>query len=311
MSDSDHFYKSVLDNLYDGVYFVDKDRKITYWNKGAERLTGYSAEEAVGSHCADNLLNHITDLGVNLCRGDCPLAQSIKDGTLREAEVYLHHKEGHRVPVLVRTSPLRNEDGVIIGGVEIFNDNSMLVSSKKQIELLQELAVIDDLTTVGNRRHIETSLAERIDEFRRYGWGFGVLFIDIDHFKEVNDRFGHDVGDSILKMVAKTVMLGIRLGDTIGRWGGEEFIAVLSNVEERQLRRVAERTRMLVEKSSVLVGTESVQVTVSIGATLGKRGDKAAALIKRADQLMYRSKLGGRNRVTTDSDKGLLSLSQW
>ena len=224
--------------------------------------------------------------------------------------MYLHHKDGHRVPVLVKTSPLRDEKDTIIGGVEIFSDNSALVSTRKQIAGLQKLALIDQLTQVGNRRFVEISLSKRVNEMRRYGWSFGVLFVDIDHFKMVNDTYGHQTGDEILKMVAKTVMLCLRIGDSVGRWGGEEFVAIVANVEERQLRAVAERTRMLVEQSSLITGTETVRVSVSIGASLGRPGDKAASLVKRADQLMYRSKLAGRNRVTMDSDKGLISLSQ-
>jgi diguanylate cyclase (GGDEF)-like protein/PAS domain S-box-containing protein len=312
MSDtSDSFYKSVLDNLYDGLYLVNGNRRITYWNKGAERLSGYSREEVVGSRCADNILRHITEQGLSLCKSDCPLGKSIEDGKIRESEVYLHHKEGHRVPVLVRTAPLRDKENNIIGGVEIFGDNSRLMAIRRQIKDLQELALIDELTQVGNRRYIEVNISKRIDEMERYSWPFGVLFIDIDHFKDINDAYGHATGDEVLKMVTKTVMLGIRIGDSVGRWGGEEFVAILSNVEEGQLRLVAERIRMLVEKSSLPLGSDTVQVSVSIGATLGRRGDKADSLMKRVDQLMYRSKLSGRNRVTVDSDKELLSISQW
>ncbi len=307
---SEGFYKGVLDSLYDGVYFVDKDRKITYWNKGAERLTGYRQGEVVGSCCADNLLKHLSKEGTGLCSSDCPLAKSIEDGKTREAEVYLHHKEGHRVPVLIRTSPLRDDENAIMGGVEIFSDNSALVSTRKQIKDLQKLALIDELTQVGNRRYVEIGLRKRLDEMKRYGWSFGVLFIDIDHFKAINDTYGHRRGDEVLKMVAKTVMLGVRIGDIVGRWGGEEFVALVSNVDETQLFVVAERIRMLVEQSSLAVGTDMVEVSVSIGATMGQSGDKGDSLIRRVDKLMYRSKLGGRNRVTIESDKELLSMSQ-
>ena len=124
MADSDNLYHAILDNLYDGVYFVDRDRKITYWNKGAERITGYPAAEVVGSRCFDNILMHVDGHGTLLCKELCPLAATMLDGVERTADVYLQHKDGHRVSVNVRITPLRNEGGAVTGGVEVFTDNS-------------------------------------------------------------------------------------------------------------------------------------------------------------------------------------------
>ena len=107
-----NFYKDIVDNLYDGVYFVDRDRVITYWNKGAERITGYSAKETLGRACRDNLLNHVTANGIELCKSNCPLAAVMQDGNPREAEVYLHHKDGHRVPIIVRATAMRDAEGI-------------------------------------------------------------------------------------------------------------------------------------------------------------------------------------------------------
>ena len=118
-----NLYKEILDNLYEGVYFVDVNRRITYWNKGAERITGFQSHEIIGRHCYDNILNHIDDNNKQLCMEGCPLQQTITDGQQRETGVYLHHKDGHRVSVAVRTIPLYNHKK-IIGAVEVFvNDN--------------------------------------------------------------------------------------------------------------------------------------------------------------------------------------------
>ncbi len=102
MSDDADLYREILDNLYDGVYFVDRERVVNYWNKGAERISGYSAEAMIGHSCSDHLLNHVDADGVSLCQDRCPLAACMSDGLPREAEVFLHHADGHRVPVLVR-----------------------------------------------------------------------------------------------------------------------------------------------------------------------------------------------------------------
>ena len=201
-------YKSLLDNLYDGVYIVDEERKINYWNKGTERITGFSFSEVAGRHCWDNLLVHINDRGVSLCQGKCPLAETIEDGNLREAQVYLHHKDGHRVPVLVRIAPIKDSNGRILGGVEIFSDNSEHVALLQKVGELQELALLDALTGLGNRRYIEINLNTRIDERARYGWPFGIMFIDIDHFKRINDGYGHHVGDEAAQAAMDEVLLG-------------------------------------------------------------------------------------------------------
>ncbi|MFN3535085.1 MAG: PAS domain-containing protein, partial [Desulfatiglandales bacterium] len=98
------FYKQILDALSDGVYFVDKERRITFWNNGAERLTGYSADEVLGKSCADNLLMDVDDNGKELCTSGCPLEAVIRDGHMREADVYLHHKFGYRIPIHIKAT---------------------------------------------------------------------------------------------------------------------------------------------------------------------------------------------------------------
>ena len=102
MTDDARFYKDLIDNLSDGVYFVDANRRITYWNKGAERITGYSSDEVVNHLCSDNILTHMDRAGCLLCGGACPLHKSMEEDGHHEDEIFLHHKDGHRVPVRVK-----------------------------------------------------------------------------------------------------------------------------------------------------------------------------------------------------------------
>lgn len=300
MEMDNEFYKQLLDNLYDGVYFVDKDRKITYWNKGAERITGYSSEEVVGKHCRDNILVHIDGQGVNLCNAACPLAHVINKGGNCESEVYLHHKDGHRVPVMVRVSPLKDTNGETIGAVEIFSDNSAKISGLQQIKELEKMAYLDALTGIPNRRYIEMNLYARYNEMKRYGLSFGVLMMDIDHFKKFNDTYGHDIGDEVLKVVTKTLADNSRPYDIVGRWGGEEFVALVVNVSKEEMFVIADRFRILVEQSMLTTNKNILRVTISIGATMAQQTDTIARLLKRADKLMYQCKSSGRNCVIMD-----------
>ena len=291
------FYRTLVDNLYDGVYFVNGERTITYWNKGAERLTGYTREEVAGRRCFDNILEHIDETGRCLCVEGCPLKGTIEDGIVRETEVYLKHKLGHRVPVSVRSAPIRNSIGQIVGAVEVFSD----VSAKKHVERrameLEGLAYLDPLTGLANRRYTELRLQQMIQDVRLFDRVVGVLLIDVDRFKHVNDTWGHMTGDLVLRAVSKTLERNIRNCDVAGRWGGDEFLILFLDADLLLLRDIAERCRMLAGATSIDVHSQ-VRVTIALGATLLRAEDSSESAVHRADQLMYRSKDFGGNRVT-------------
>ena len=163
MAASPEFYRELLDNLLDGVYFVDAERRITYWNKGAERISGYAAGEVIGSRCSDEILVHVDGQGRCLCTDGCPLQASLDDGEIHEAEVFLHHKDGHRVPVQVRVAPIRAEGGRITGAVEAFTDNATALAALQRVEELQAIAYVDSLTGVANRAFTEIALVVVVD----------------------------------------------------------------------------------------------------------------------------------------------------
>jgi diguanylate cyclase (GGDEF)-like protein/PAS domain S-box-containing protein len=300
MEFSSVFFREILDKLDEGVYFVDRDQRITYWNQGAERIAGYQSREVVGTRCCDNILMHVDNSGKNLCEGSCPLIKSMSEGIPTQGKVYLHHKNGHRVPVEVRIIPVRNDTGDIVGGVEIFIEISTVNVSLDMIEDLRKQVFVDPLTGIPNRRYMETVILGRLNELSRYNWPFAVIFLDLDHFKTINDNFGHNAGDETLKVVSNSLLNCSRSFDTVGRWGGEEFVAVIVNVDEERLHGIAERYRIIIEKSQVNIGDSRVNVTISIGATLARTEETLESLIERADSLMYRSKASGRNCISMD-----------
>ncbi len=296
---NDICYKNIVENINDGLYLVNQDRIIMYWNKAAEKITGFSADEVVGKSCADDILTHVDSNGNNLCCGLCPLAETIADGAPRQARVYLHHKNGQRIPVSIRSSRLLDEQGATLGGVELFTDMSNVEANELRIKELEELALLDRLTQLANRHYLESELAARLQEKKRHNVPFGILFMDIDHFKQVNDRYGHAVGDQVLQLVARTMIANARPFDLYGRWGGEEFVGIIRNVSADNLEALGNRLRSLVAKSYLAIEGEKLFVTFSIGATLAQAQDTPASLIKRADKLLYQSKNAGRNCITT------------
>ena len=296
------FYKSLLDEISDGVYFVNRDRVITYWNKSAEELSGYTGKEVIGRCCSDNVLVHIDDKGACLCLDGCPLAAMMQDAVPREAHVFMKHKNGHRVPVYVRVKPLRDENDNIIGGVETFSDDSFEVALKDRVSDLERKSLIDGLTGVGNRRFADITLSTRLNELKRYGWPFGVIFIDIDDFKKVNDTYGHNIGDEVLRVLTRTTAGIIREPETsIFRWGGEEFLVIATNCDAEKLFALAERLRLLAANSSVAKEAGMLRVTISSGVTVAQTLDDAEKIIARADALLYQAKKAGKNCCRIDS----------
>jgi diguanylate cyclase (GGDEF)-like protein/PAS domain S-box-containing protein len=290
---SDSFHSRLLDSLYDGVYFVDAERRITYWNKGAERLTGYTAAEAMGKHCFDNFLMHVDDGGSQLCLLGCPLSMTIADGELREAQVFLRHKLGHRVPVSVRASPIRDQRGAVIGAVEVFSDSTAIRTLQKRTIELEALAYTDALTEVANRRYIDLKVQQAIQEIELFNRPYGIILMDINDFKGINDTHGHTCGDLVLKAVCETLSTCMRPSDLMGRWGGDELLLLARDVTASSLQQLANRCRQLVAGLSIPAGGNRLKLTVSLGSTLLRKGETTETAFARADQFLYADKQNG------------------
>lgn len=304
MIDTVDFYREVLDNLYDGIFFVDKEGMITYWNKGATKLTGYSSADVQGRNYCD-IFRPLDKHGKLLCAFDaCPIRKVLDSATLTEVEAYICHKEGHLLPISIRIAPVREVGQHFVIAVEIYSGDSPRYVMRQRLEELQEMAMHDPLTGIANRRFVEINITARLEELKRYGFPFAVAFIDVDRFKSINDSHGHAVGDRILKMVSATLANSLRSFDIIGRWGGEEFVILLINVKQSDLLKLSDRFLRLVEKSTLTLDDDrALNATVSIGATLARVGDTAETLIERADKLMYESKRRGRNMVSVEQDQ--------
>jgi diguanylate cyclase (GGDEF)-like protein/PAS domain S-box-containing protein len=290
----------IADSLHDGLYVTDRARRIIYWNKAAERITGFASEEVLHHCCADNILMHVDAQGECLCTRSCPLAGTMADRVPRQAEVHLHHKEGHRVPVLVRTRAIVNGSGEVVGAVEVFSEQASVESLRQRVAQLEELALIDPLTQVPNRRYLGSELVAQFEMLKRSGIPFGVIFMDLDRFKELNDTHGHEVGDTALRTVARTLAATLRSHDALGRWGGEEFLAVLPNTEEEGLRTLAGRLCRMVRHSRVRTPKGFATVSISGGATLARTDDTPGTLLRRVDALMYASKRAGGDCMTVE-----------
>ena len=169
-------------------------------------------------------------------------------------------------------------------------------------EKLRYFSIVDPLTKLFNRRYFDEQIDIQLDIFKRKKQKFSIMMTDIDHFKIFNDTYGHDIGDLVLEEVAKVLKNGVRSSDVACRFGGEEFIAIFPNTEEKTAFLVAERIRKAVEQLKIETSKESVGVTISLGVSSVEENDTAETVVKKADTAMYYSKEHGRNKTTMYSD---------
>lgn len=162
---------------------------------------------------------------------------------------------------------------------------------------MERAALTDVLTGLRNRRYFDEALTQFLDEFGRIGRPVGLLVLDLDHFKAINDTYGHDVGDEVLRAVSRCLMEFTRYHDVVARLGGEEFGVVVPNINGPDLVLFADRLRQAVERLSLDVGNVRLRITISVGLAVAKPDEDAAALYKRADVNLYGAKQAGRNRV--------------
>lgn len=297
--ESEELYLTILNNLRDGIYFVDNKRKILFWNKAAQEITGYAPDEIVGKECQFSSLNHIDEKGHPLCTMGCPLFSTLIDGQQRQDRVFVRHKEGFRIPVYVNIFPIKR-NGEIVGAVEVFTQDSPTVYEDDLVERLSNIAMYDGLTHLPNRRYLESFLHYKLEEFHRFGRPIAVLFADIDNFSRFNDEYGHDVGDLVLKNIAAGIKRSVRRNDLVGRWGGEEYVGIYAIADASDAPVIGEKFRQMAQNTEVTWEGKGLNVSVSVGITVVRQEDTVDSVVERADDLMYHSKKNGKNRVSTD-----------
>lgn len=286
--------KKYFDHFHEAVYIVDTHRKILYYNPVAEKISGFTKDEMVGTHCWDNKLNHISEQGKKLCLDGCPLQQSIRENIITDNFVYLQHKKGHRKLVHVRAIPLEVE-GKIIGAIEVFTDQttkSMLLEEEK---LSSILTYVDPLTGLLNRMFMQVKLKALLADKKLQEWG--LCFIDLDNFKRTNDVYGHVIGDKLLEAVAHTILDNLHENDLAFRYGGDELIVMFHHVTKAELMEKASLMQILIQATKLRDIDDDKLTQTSIGVTLIHKHADLTKAIEIADQAMYIAKKSGKNKI--------------
>ena len=282
-----------LNSIGDAVLTTDIQGNVTYLNAEAERLTGWTRAEAFARPLSEVL--DVTDgMTGQSAQDPSRLAIERRKKVRLKGNYILVGRDGHETAIEHTAAPIHDRLGQILGAVIVFRD--VIVSRERRLQMLH-LAEHDALTDLPNRLLLNDRLARSIALARRYDRRLAVLFLDCDRFKHINDTLGHDIGDQVLRSIARRLSDCVRESDTVSRHGGDEFLILLSEVDH------AEDAAVIAEKivSSLaephLIDGHELTLTVSVGIALyPEDGEDAQSLIMRADTAMYHAKHTGRNR---------------
>ncbi|PTU31464.1 sensor domain-containing diguanylate cyclase [Stenotrophobium rhamnosiphilum] len=273
-----------------GIYMMDADGYILSWNKGAATITGYADREVLGMP-QSKAMGEMEDPSGVLQRA---MHFARLNGYCREVQTR-YSRNGRRYFAQITLDVVRNAEGEITGFIEVFSD---ITEQKEREDSLYQRATRDALTGVFSRGHFVEMANMEIDRARRFGEPLSVAMIDIDHFKAVNDTYGHAAGDKVIIALAQAVAGFIRKIDFIGRIGGEEFALLLPRANKEPALEVAQRLRLILAEKSVDIGDATINFTVSIGvAALRPTTRDLPDLMRNADAALYKAKREGRNRA--------------
>jgi diguanylate cyclase (GGDEF)-like protein/PAS domain S-box-containing protein len=275
-----------------GIYLLDRDGRIKSWNQGAANITGYAPGEALDQPYA-------------MLFGAAAVREGVPTKAISFARSNRHcrdehgwkRKNGEDFIVLATLDAVRADDGELLGFVEVFHD---ITEQKRREERLYKRATRDTLTGLYNRGHFTEMATQEIERARRFSEPLSLALLDIDHFKKINDTYGHETGDQAIIKLARTCEAEIRKIDFIGRIGGEEFALVLPRANKEPAFEMLQRLRLKLAEQRVASLEREFSFTVSMGlAALRPHTHDLAELLRNADAALYRAKREGRNRVET------------
>jgi diguanylate cyclase (GGDEF)-like protein/PAS domain S-box-containing protein len=276
-------FRLIVDRLDVGVYIVDRARKIHYWNRGAEQITGFLAQDVVGRFCRDNILVHCDDRGANLCSEDCPLTEAMREGAAHTRQIYLRHHMGHRVPVAVHVLPLRGEDGSITGAAEIFLERVDVPELPTLNLVFAACGCLDEATGVPNHALTESYLRGHLNLLESHHVPFAVFVMRADKLKDFQTLHGHEAEVAILSAVARTLRHALRATDFLGRWDEDRFLAMLPYSGRTPLESAVERLRDVASCTAVPWWGDRLSIGISAGLVRAEEGDTLESLKSRID----------------------------
>jgi diguanylate cyclase (GGDEF)-like protein/PAS domain S-box-containing protein len=284
-----------LDSIAEAVLRTDLQDNITYMNRIAETMTGWSRKEARGRPVAEvlRLIDGVSRTPVSHALGGATQEDETRSSTASCSNCILIRRDGFEVAIESTTTLIHERGKSATGAIVSFRDVS--AARTKSLEM-SHLAQHDVLTGLPNRVLFNDRLTQAIALAERQGKQLAVMFVDLDHFKKINDSLGHDVGDKLLRSVAGRLNACVRRSDTISRLGGDEFVVLLSQIEHAEDAAINARRTLRALTAPHIIDNKSLDINVSIGvSTYPGDGQDAESLMNRADNAMYEAKQCGRN----------------
>ena len=283
---------ATLDSIGDAVISTDLSGRVTYVNAAAERMTGWRPEEAAGQPF-EKVFRIVDGVTRQSRPNPMDLAVRLNEIVGLTANCVLLRRDGVECPIEDSAAPIHDRRGQVTGAVLVFRD----VSAARAVSLqLSHLAAHDLLTDLPNRTLLNDRLSQAIASARRQRHRLAVLFLDLDRFKQINDTLGHEIGDGLLQSVAQRLVESVRRSDTVSRQGGDEFVLLLSRVDEAEDAAAGVQKVIKALAAPLDVDGHRLHVTASIGLSMyPDDGQDADTLIRNADLAMYRAKERGRN----------------
>ncbi|MGO9270144.1 MAG: diguanylate cyclase domain-containing protein [Terriglobia bacterium] len=277
-------FRAVLDSLQTGVYIVDADRRIVFWNDGAERISGFLRQDVVGRLCRDNILVHCDENHSVLCGDACPLTATMLDGKLRSVEVYLHHKEGYRVPVKVWAIPVRDQEGRIVGAAESFEMRAVAANADHRRNRVAGDERREETTGLADRDLLVARIHERLTTFAERLVPFSILRIQVRHWDQWKARHGHLAAKAMLSVIGQTLCNTLRPVDMVGHWKEGGFLAVIAYCGADVLEHVSELLNKIVKCAEIDWWGDRLSVTGVLGGASVEPGDDIESILQRAEQ---------------------------
>ena len=277
-------FRTVLGSLQSGVYLMDRERKIHFWNDGAERITGYLRHEVLGHSCREILLKECDEHGCSSCQGTCPVRYTLLDGKKKGSQMYFHHKDGRRIPVHVWTVPIRDENGTLIGAAESFECHRSGTFEKRRVQdTLASYGCLDETTGVPNQEFTQFHLRENLTGFKQYRVPFSILLTRVEDLYHFKMKYGREAVDTILGLVARNLKNTLRPTDFLGRWDDDKFLAIALNCEDQGMKALLERIRRVLHYEGIQWWGDELRATTTLGYTTVRTGDTVQTLLERAE----------------------------
>ncbi|MEX2188610.1 MAG: diguanylate cyclase [Pirellulales bacterium] len=295
------FQQKLLDAMHDGVVFVDTKLEITLWNRGAERLTGIGRDAVVGHTWSADMIDMCEENGRAVVHANCPIVNAVEHGRQAHRRMTIGGRDGKALQVNVHAVPVIGPNHMVFGATLVLHDASPESSLEAQCQQLHEQVTKDPLTQIANRAAFDQTHASFVSSHLASQASYSLVITDIDHFKRINDTFGHQAGDEALVKFAALLRDGCRPGDVVARYGGEEFVVLCTNCDSAAAARRAEEIRQQIA-STAMEMLDGQSITASFGVTDLRPGDTPDTMLRRADRALLSAKDQGRNRVEAIGD---------